>query len=192
MLRKIYNGTLALAGHRHAMAWLVLVSFIESSIFPIPPDVILIPMILAMRSRAFRYATACTVASVLGGLAGYAIGYFLFETMGQSIIAFYHLENTFTTVREAFLQHGAAIVLTAAFTPIPYKLFTITAGVVQLDPLVFTTASVVGRGGRFFLVAGLLWYFGPPIRVFIERRLGLVTLGIGALAVAGFLILEMF
>ena len=160
--------------------------------FPVPPDVMLIPMVLATRSRAFKIATVCTVASVLGGLAGYAIGYFLFETIGQTIIAFYHLENTFAVIREAFLHHGAAIILTAAFTPIPYKLFTITAGVVQLDPLVFTTASVVGRGGRFFLVAGLLWYFGPPIRVFIERRLGLVTLGIGALAVAGVLILKMF
>ncbi len=192
MLQKLYEWTMTLAGHRHAVMWLAVVSFIESSLFPIPPDVMLVPMVLAGRSRAWMYAMVCTVASVIGGVAGYSIGYFLFETLGKGIISFYQLQEDFAHVRHAFSQHGTAIVFVAAFTPIPYKLITIGAGVIQLDLFVFGVASLTGRGLRFFLVTGLLWHFGAPIRAFIERQLGLVTLGIGIVVVGGFLLLKIF
>ncbi|VBB69240.1 FIG139438: lipoprotein B [invertebrate metagenome] len=192
MLQKMYESTMTLAGHRQAVAWLALVSFIESSVFPIPPDVMLISMVLAKRCRAWTYAAVCTIASVIGGLAGYGVGYFLFETAGQGIITFYHLQDSFLRVCAAFNQYGVVIILVAAFTPLPYKLITISAGVIQFDPLMFVVTSLVGRGLRFFLVAGLLWRFGALVRAFIERWLGLVTLGIGVAVVGGLLFLRMF
>lgn len=188
----MYELTMALASHRQAVGWLVFIAFIESSMFPIPPDVILVPMVLAERSRTWTYATVCTTASVMGGLAGYAIGYFLFETLGEGIIAFYDLQNDFFGVRNTFNQYGMIIVFLAAFTPIPYKLITITAGAMQLDIIVFMVTSLIGRGLRFFLVVGLLWLFGPLIRIFVERRLGLVTLGIVVVVVGGILLLKIF
>ncbi len=192
MLQKLYEWTMSLAGHRQAVIWLALISFIESSVFPIPPDVMLISMVLAERYRAWIYATVCTFASVMGGLAGYGIGYFLFETTGQGIIAFYHLQESFFSVCDAFNRYGVTIILVAAFTPIPYKMITISAGATQFNPLAFVITSLVGRGLRFFLVAGLLWRFGPRIRAFIERRLGLVTLGIGVAVGGGVLLLRIF
>ncbi|MBF0561954.1 MAG: DedA family protein [Alphaproteobacteria bacterium] len=190
MLKRIYDWTLRLAGHRHAMVWLALVSFVESSVFPIPPDALLIPMVLARRERAWQYAAVCTLASVIGGYLGYAIGYFLFETVGRWIIAVYHLESQFTGFRDTFNHYGGWIVLAKGMTPIPYKLITIAAGATRLDLATFTVASIGARGMRFFLVTGLLWWFGEPIRDFIERRLGLVTVAFLLLLVGGFLILK--
>ena len=187
MLKRLYTWTMALAGHRHAGWWLAAIAFIESSVFPIPPDVMLMAMVLARRERAFRYAAICTIASVVGGFLGYAIGYFLFETLGQWIIALYHLEPKFEAFKQTFNQYGAWIVLIKGLTPIPYKLVTITAGVAHLDLVVFGLASLASRGMRFFLVAALLWRFGPPIRDFVERRLTLVTTGFVVALVGGFL-----
>lgn len=189
-LQRIYEWTMALAGNRYAVIWLAFVSFIESFIFPIPPDVVLIPMVLAKRSRVWVYATICTLSSVIGGLAGYAVGYFLFETIGQGIITFYRLQNDFIVIRSAFDQYGAAIILVGAFTPIPYKLITISTGITQTDLTMFVTASFIGRGSRFFLVTGLLWRFGQPIRTFIEDQLSLVVLGVGILLVGSLLLME--
>jgi membrane protein YqaA with SNARE-associated domain len=189
MLRSLYDKVMRLAGHPQALWWLALIAFLESSVFPIPPDVMLVPLVLAAPQRAFRYAAVCTVASVIGGWVGYAIGYALFETIGRPIIAFYHLQAGFECFSGTFNRYGAWIVLIKGLTPIPYKLVTITAGVTHLDLTTFSIASVISRGGRFFLVALLLWYFGEPIRRFIERYLTWVTTGFFAAVIGGFLIL---
>jgi membrane protein YqaA with SNARE-associated domain len=191
MLRRLYDWTMRLAGHRHAVWWMALVSFVESSVFPIPPDVMLVPMVLAERRKAWFYATVCTIASVTGGFLGYAIGLFLFESVGDWVIATYHLGAEFERFKETFNEYGAWIVLIKGMTPIPYKLITITAGVTMLSLPVFSLASVVSRGMRFFLVAWLLWQFGPPIRDFIERRLTLVTTGFVVALVGGFLAIKL-
>jgi membrane protein YqaA with SNARE-associated domain len=181
---------MGLAGHRHAAWWLMAVSFIESSVFPIPPDVMLIPMVLAARGKAWRYAALATLASVAGGWLGYGIGFFLFDAVGRPIIALYHLEAGFQTFQSWFAANGGWVILAKGWTPIPFKLITITAGFSHLDPLIFTLASIVSRAMRFFLVAGLLFYFGEPIRGFIERRLTLVTSAFVAALVGGFVILR--
>ena len=143
MLRRLYDATLRLSAHPHAMGWMAAVSFIESSFFPIPPDVLLIAMVLASPSRAFRIATVCTLASVACGWLGYAIGHFAFETIGQPIVAFYRLETQFAAFRYTFNAYGAWIVIVKGLTPIPYKLITITAGVTGLDFVTFTLSSIV-------------------------------------------------
>jgi membrane protein YqaA with SNARE-associated domain len=188
LIRRLYDWTLSLAAHRLAVWWLAFVSFIESSVFPIPPDALLIPMILARRARAFFYATVCTVASVLGGLGGYAIGFYLFEAVGAPLVELYAAEGALAGIRADFAEHGWWIVLGGGLTPFPYKVVTIAAGALALDPLSFILASLVGRGLRFYLEAALLWKFGAPIRAFIEERLGLLTLIAFALLIGGFLV----
>ena len=190
LLKRSYDWTMGLAGHRHAVRWLAVVSFIESSIFPIPPDVMLIPMILAQRTRAWAFAALCTAASVLGGIAGYAIGMLLFESVGRPIVELYGYAAEFDRFRDYYQLYGAWIVALFALTFLPYKVVTIASGVAALDPLSFITASVLGRGLRFFVSAALLWYFGQQIRSFIEARLGFVTSAFVALLVAGFLIIK--
>lgn len=190
MLQRLYDRTIALAGHRHALPILGAVSFTESSVFPIPPDVLLIPMVLADRAKAWLIATVCTIASVLGGLLGYAIGLFLFETVGQPVLAFYGYMDAFGDARETFRAWGFWFVFAAGFTPIPYKVITITSGVMTLNPAVFLVGSAVSRGARFFLVAGLLWYFGPPIRRFIEGHLRLLSVLFVAVLLGGFAVIR--
>jgi len=190
MLRSLYDKIMRLAGHPQAPWWLALIAFLESSVFPIPPDVLLIPLVLADRARAFRYAAICTLASVIGGWLGYAIGYWLFEAVGRQIIAFYHLGDQFAAFRDTFNQYGLWIILAKGATPFPYKLITITAGVTHFDLATFSVASVLTRGARFFLLAALLWYFGAPIRHFIERYLTWVTTGFLVALVGGFLLLR--
>lgn len=174
MLRRLYDWTMSLASGRHAPAALGAVSFAESSFFPIPPDILLIPMVIAQRARAFAYAALCTVTSVLGGAAGYAIGAFLFLQVAEPILTFYGYMDKFETFRGNFNEYGAWIVFIAGVTPFPYKVITIASGATGLSLPVFMLASVLARGLRFFAVAGLLYLFGPPIRTFIEQRLGLV------------------
>ncbi len=186
MLKPLYDWTMNLAGHRHAMVALALVAFIESSVFPIPPDVLIIPMVLAARDKAWWIAGVCTVASVLGGLAGYGIGAFLFESLGQPLLDFYGYQDKFAQFQDRYREWGAWIVAGAGLTPFPYKVITITSGVMDLDLGVFMIASVLSRGARFFLVAGLLWYFGPPIRRFIEDNLALLTTAFFVLLIGGF------
>ena len=192
MLRRIYEWVLRLGEHRHAPTALFGVSFAESSFFPIPPDVMLIPMILAERLKAWRFALICTIGSVLGGLFGYFIGATLYDVVGQPIVAFYGLEHKMDSFFEQYKLYGAAIVFMAGFTPIPYKVFTIASGVAGLSLPVFVLASLLSRGARFFLVATLLYFFGPTIRAFIERYLGLVTLVGGVLLVGGFVAIKYF
>lgn len=186
MLRRLYDWTMALASGPRAVPALAGVAFAESSFFPIPPDVVLIPMVLANRSRALRYAAIATVASVVGGLFGYLIGYFLFEAVAQPILEFYGYAEAFASFQARYNDWGALIVLVAGITPFPFKVITIASGATGLSLPVFLLASVVARGLRFFLVAGLLYFVGPPIRTFIERRLGLVFTVFVAVLIGGF------
>ena len=190
MLRRLYDWTMDLAGHRHAIWILGAVSFIESSVFPIPPDVLLIPLVLAAPTRAWRIALVCTVASVLGGLLGYAIGALLYDTVGLPVLAFYGYEAKFDTFANYYNEWGAWAVFIAGLTPFPYKVITILSGVTQLDLMTFTLSSILARGLRFFIVAALLWKFGAPIRVLIEKHLGLLTTLFVALLLGGFLALR--
>ena len=190
MLRRLYDWTLNLAGHRHALWALFFVAVIESSFFIVPPDVLLIPMVLAARNRAWLIAGVCTVGSVLGGVLGYGIGMFAFEAMGRPILEMYHALARFEEMRGFYNEYGALIVFSAGFSPIPYKVFTIASGVADMNILTFTVASIVGRGARFFLVAFLLWKFGEIINTFIERYLAQLTLAFVVLLVAGFITLK--
>ena len=187
MLKSLYDWAMKLAGHRFATRWLALISFIESSVFPIPPDVLLVPMALAERNRSFNFAGICTVASVLGGFLGYAIGYFLWDTLGAPLFEFYGYMDEFDTFKNAFNEQGAWLVLVFGVTFFPYKVITIASGVTMLDPLIFGLASVVARFIRFFVEAALIWRFGEAIREFIEKRLVLVVSGVVFLVVAGFI-----
>ncbi len=191
MLRWLYDRTMALAGHRHANWALGAVSFVESSVFPIPPDVMLIPMVLAQRHKALLIAVICTVASVLGGLLGYAIGLYLFDTIGQPILNFYGYGEKFSSFQERYNEWGVWIVLIAGLTPFPYKVITIASGVTGLSLPVFLIASIVARGLRFSIVTALLWYFGAPIRDFIERYLGLLFTLFMVLLIGGFAVVKL-
>lgn len=174
----------------HATRALAAVAFLESSVFPIPPDAMLVPMVLARPQAAWRLALVATAASVVGGLAGYCIGYFLFETLGQRIIDLYGLGAGFADFQQTWNEWGLWIILIKGLTPIPYKLVTIASGMAEFSLGVFLLASIVTRGARFFLVAALLRWYGPPIRDFIEARLTLVTSAFAVLIVLGFLSLR--
>jgi membrane protein YqaA with SNARE-associated domain len=186
MLRGLYDWTMSLAATRHAERALAGVSFIESSFFPIPPDVLLIPMVLAEPRRWLRYAAVCTIASVLGALLGYAIGAFLFELIGRPILELYNANESFEKLSEWYNVWGGWGVLFAAITPFPYKVVTIFSGATGLNLVVFIAVSLLGRAARFFLVAWLLYRFGPPIRLFIERNLGLLFTLFMVLLIGGF------
>jgi membrane protein YqaA with SNARE-associated domain len=186
MLRPLYNWTMRLAESRHAVKAMGAVSFAESSFFPIPPDVILIPVVLANRDQAFRIAAWCTITSVLGGVLGYAIGALLYDSLGQWLISLYGYGEKFEDYRGWYQQYGGWVILVKGLTPIPYKLVTIASGVFSYDFLWFVILSVITRGARFFLIAGLLKYYGEPIRAFIEKRLELVTIGFLVVLVLGF------
>ncbi|MCB1513698.1 MAG: DedA family protein [Hyphomicrobiaceae bacterium] len=192
MLRRFYDWTMGLAENRHAGSALFAVSFIESSFFPIPPDVMLIPMVLAQRAKAWFYAAIATVGSVIGGFFGYAIGFFLFEQVAKPLLSFYGYLDKFATFASQYNDYGAWIVLFAGITPFPYKVITIASGATALNLAIFGLASVVARGLRFYVVAALLYWFGPPIRAFIEERLGLVLTVFLVLLFGGFLAIRFF
>lgn len=185
-MRKIYDWMMAKAASDKAPHALFWVSFVESSFFPIPPDVMLVPMVLAQRAKAWWFATVATIGSVIGGVAGYAIGYFFFETIGLPILQFYGKAGSFDQFAQWFNEWGVWILVIKGMTPFPYKVLTITAGVTKMPLLEFMLASVIARAMRFFLVAALLYWFGEPIREFIEKRLSLVTTVFVILLVAGF------
>ena len=190
MLRALYDRVLALSAHRRAPAWLAGVSFAESSVFPIPPDAMLIPMCVARPDQAYRYATICTIASVIGGVAGYFIGYFLFDALAAPVLAAYGYADALLRFQDWYDHWGALVILIKGLTPIPYKIVTIASGAAHFNFAVFMAASIATRGARFFLLAFLLRRFGPPIRDFIERRLTLVTTGAAAAIVLGFVALK--
>jgi membrane protein YqaA with SNARE-associated domain len=183
--RRLYDWCLSLAGHRHATLALFLVSFAESSFFPIPPDVLQIAMTLRHRSRAWYYAGVSTLASVLGGVAGWLIGWGLWHLVGGLFFRYVPgvTEERFTFVQTKYAEHAFLTVFTAAFTPIPYKVFTIAGGVAEISLLVLIAASILGRGGRFFAIAALLWWLGPSVKHWVERYFNLVTLVVTAVIV---------
>ncbi|MGE0630253.1 MAG: YqaA family protein [Hyphomicrobiaceae bacterium] len=186
MMRALYNWMMRTAADRRAPHGLFWVAFAESSFFPIPPDVMLVPMVLANRAKAMLFAAIATAGSVIGGIAGYLIGYFFIDTIGMPIIEFYGKAASFESFRQLFNEWGVWILIIKGMTPIPYKILTITAGVTHMAIVPFIIASIIARSMRFFLVAALLYWFGPPIRDFIERRLGLVTTAFVVVLIGGF------
>ncbi len=188
MLRRLYDWTLEKAAHPHAEGWLALIAFLESSIFPVPPDGLLVPMALAERRKALRFALVCTLASFAGALAGYALGHFLWESVGEVIIHFYGYEAAFARFSSGFREYGVWLVLLFGVSFFPFKVITIASGLVAMDPLAFALASLVARSARFFPEAWLLWRFGAPIRAFIERRLVWIASLFTILLVGGILL----
>jgi membrane protein YqaA with SNARE-associated domain len=183
MLRRLYDWTMSLARTRHAERSLAGVSFAESSFFPIPPEILL----LAERTRWLRYAAVATIASVTGGLLGYFIGAVLFDTIGRPILEFYGYMSKFEEFQDSFHKWGLLIVfIFGGLTPLPYKVITIASGLTGLSLPVFVVSSILARGTRFMLVAGLLYLFGEPIRVFIEKHLGLLFTLFMVLLIGGF------
>ncbi len=190
MLTRFYHWVLALAASPRASWWLAAVAFAESSFFPVPPDALLIPMVIARPERAFRLAAICTVGSVAGGALGYLIGYELFDVLARPLLDAYHYQDAFARFQATYATYGLWVILIKGLTPIPYKIVTIASGAAHFDFAVFMVASIVTRGARFFLVAALLRQFGTPVRDFIERRLTLVTTVAAAAVVGGFLALR--
>ncbi|PSL20708.1 YqaA family protein [Shimia abyssi] len=190
MLQGLYNWTMRLADHPLALWALAIISFMESSFFPIPPDILMIPMILARPSRAWLIALVALVSSVLGGLLGYAIGAFAFEQIGQPILASLGKEHAMAEFSTRFNDFGFWAVLGAGITPFPYKVITIMSGWTGMPIMTFFMTSILARGIRFFLVAGLLWKFGEPVRDFIEKRLGLVATLFLVLLFGGFMLVR--
>lgn len=189
MFRALYDWTLRLAGHRHADRYLATVSFAESSFFPIPPDVMLVPMVLARRDQAYRIATICTIASVLGGLFGYAIGYFLTSFAHQVLEFFRH--GAFEDFTAAYQKYGAALILVKGLTPIPFKLVTIASGLSHYPLGIFILLCTITRGARFFLVAFLLKKYGEPVQKVIEERLNLIGWIVLAALIGGFAVVAL-
>jgi len=189
--RRLYDWVLSFAHSRHSTAALAALSFAESSFFPIPPDVLLMPLCLGHRRRSFVFATVCSAASVLGGVLGYVIGMWGMELIGNRLLDIYDPQrHTWATVEQWYQLWGFWGVLAAAITPIPYKVFTIASGALDYSFAWFMIASAVGRSFRFFLVAGLMWYFGPPITRFIDRYFNLLCLLFTALLIGGFVLLK--
>ncbi len=187
MIRKLYDWMFNLAKSPQATKALAGFSFAESSFFPIPPDVLLIPMVLANRAKWFKYALICMVSSILGAFLGYAIGALGYEFIGKPILAFYGKEDLFVTMQQWFEKWGGWGLLFAAITPFPYKVLTISSGFAGLNILMFTLVSIIGRGFRFFLVSWLLFKFGEPIQNFIEKRLNLLFVVGMVMLVGGFI-----
>ena len=175
-LKKTYNWTLEKAQHKNAKWYLSLISFAESSFFPIPPDILLIPMALASKAKALFYAFICSLFSVLGGILGYAIGYFFYNSVGIYIVDFYHLENSFNIFESYYKEFGILIVLGAGITPFPYKFITIASGVFGLNIFLFIIVSIIGRGLRFYLIAILLYFFGEKIKLIIDKYFNVLTI----------------
>ncbi len=187
MLRKLYDWVIAYSARPSAPWALGIVSFAESSIFPIPPDVLQVPMTLARPEKAWEYALIATLSSVAGGLVGYAIGALLYDSLGLWLINLYGYGAKVDTFRAAYAHYGHWVILLKGLTPIPFKLVTITSGFADYNLFWFVLLSLITRGARFFLLAAVLRNFGPAARNFIEKRLGLVTLGLLAVVVLGLL-----
>lgn len=198
-LRKLYDWVLHWAETPYGLIALFLLAFAESSIFPIPPDALLIALVLGATSKAFKFALNCTIASVLGALLGYAIGYFLWWGLGNnfSSVAIFFFDNVpgfsekvFWDVKSLYDEFDFWIIFTAGFTPIPYKVITISSGAFDINLIVFAIASVVSRGARFFLVAFLIWKFGPAIKSFIDKYFNWLAIAFTILLIGGFVVIK--
>ena len=192
LLRSLYNWTLKKAEHRYSSWVLSIVSFAESSFFPIPPDVLLIAMIIAKRTKAWTYALICTLSSVIGGVAGYAIGFFLVNSIGILIVEFYHLSNLFNTFENYYKEYGILIVLGAGFTPFPFKFITIASGVFSLNIFLFILTAFVARGLRFYLLACLLFIFGEKIKILIDKYFNILAVLFFILLLGSFMLIKLF
>lgn len=191
-VRKIYDSVFHLSKENGAIYWLFAVAFIESSFFPIPPDVMLIPMILAAPKKAWSIAGVATVGSVIGAYLGYAIGFYFFQMIAEPLLNFYGYLEKFNSFKDLYNQYGAWIVFGAGITPFPYKIITIASGVVHMNLIVFTIASIIARGMRFFLVAWLLKKYGETMREFIEKNLGWLSILFLLLLIGGFAVIKLF
>ena len=192
LLRSLYNWTLKKAEHKYSSWALSIVSFAESSFFPIPPDVLLIPMIIAKRTKAWTYAFICTLSSVFGGVVGYAIGFFLFNSIGILIVEFYNLTNSFNTFENYYKEYGMLIVLGAGFTPFPFKFITIASGVFSLNIFLFIFTAFIARGFRFYLLAILLFIFGEKIKFLIDKYFNILAVLFFILLIGSFMLIKLF
>lgn len=190
IIKKMYDWVLHWAETPYAVPALFLLSFSESSFFPVPPDVLLIALAISIPKKSFRYAAICSVASVLGGILGYYIGVYGYEAVGKPIVDFYHGQETMDKVKMWYEQYGFWGILIAAITPIPYKVFTIASGMFKFDFLSFLSASIIGRSFRFFVVAGLIWKFGPTIKDFIDKYFNLLCSIFIVLLGGGFILMK--
>ena len=186
LLKKLYNKILLISAKPKAEIFLGAIAFLESSFFPIPPDLLLLPMTLSRPLKWIRLALIATFFSVLGGIFGYFIGVFLWDTIGQTIIEFYHLENQFNLLEKNYNEEGALIVFIAGFSPIPYKLITISSGVMHLDLITFILASLTSRGARFFILTGIIRIFGDTAKKFIDKYFSFVTFILGIIIIIVF------
>ena len=190
IFRKLYDWTLDQSSKKYATWFLAFISFIESSFFPIPPDIILIPIIIAKRTKAFMLAFICTVSSVIGGLFGYLIGFALFNSIGIVLVNFYNMQKYISDLTEYYNNYGVWFVLIAGFTPLPFKVITIASGLFQLNLVVFLVCSLISRGCRFYLIATLLYFFGESIKNFIDRYFNILTVLFFILLISGIFILK--
>ena len=190
MTRKIYQWMLDAASGKNALWALAIVAFVESSFFPIPPDIMLIPMIIAAPKKAWKIATVATIASVVGGYFGYLIGFLGYDLIAKPLLDFYGYLEKFEQFSKYYNEYGAWIVLGAGITPFPYKVITIASGVVGMNIWIFGLASVMARGLRFFIIAGLLRFFGEPIKKIIEKHFGLLSIIFFILLIGGFLLIK--
>ena len=190
IIKSMYDWAMAISAKSNAVWALVIISFVESSFFPIPPDIFLIPLVLAQREKAFQLALYCTIASVLGGYFGYAIGFLLDDTVLTPILTNWGMIDAFNRFKEWYNEFGAWIVFMAGVTPFPYKVVTIASGAVDLNLFVFTVASIISRGMRFFLIAWLLYRWGKPMKEYIEKNLGWLSILFVVLLFGSFLLIK--
>lgn len=189
-IKKLYDWVLHWAETPYAVPALFILAFAESSFFPVPPDVLLITLAIAIPKKSFRYAGICTSGSVLGGMLGYVIGWKLMDMIGMPILTFYGAMEKYEYIQNLYMRYDAWAVGIAGFTPVPYKVFTIAAGAFKIDFIVFLLASIAGRAGRFFLVAGFIYFFGPQIKSFIDKYFNLLTFTFFALLILGFVLIK--
>ena len=192
LIRKLYDWVLHWATTRYAIPVLFVISFVESSFFPIPPDILLIAMVIAAPAGWVRLALICSIGSVLGGMFGYLIGYQFMDLIGNRIVEFYHFQEKWGEIGVLYDKYDVWAVIVAGFTPLPYKVFTLSAGAFKINFSTFVLASAVSRAARFFLVAALLYKFGPPFKVLIEKYFNLFTIIFSFLLVFGFFLLKVF
>ncbi len=189
-LRRMYDWVLSWAEHPRADLALAVLAFAEASFFPIPPDVLLIALSLSRPKKAFRWAFFCSVGSVLGGMAGYVLGWHFMALIGHRILDFYHLADKYEVVQHLYQKYDAWAVAAAGFTPLPYKLFTIAAGAFEINFAIFMVASALSRSARFFIVAGSIYIWGPSIRLFLEKYFNLLSVLFFILLVGGFILIK--
>ena len=190
LLRRLYDWVLRWSATPYALPALFLIAFVESSVFPIPPDVLLIAMVVAVPLEWARFAFVCPAGSVLGGMLGYLIGWQFMDLVGTRIVEFYHFQNKFDKIGLLYNEHQAWAVAAAGFTPLPYKVFTLAAGAFKINFPIFAIASLLSRGARFFIVAAILYKFGPPIKTLVEKYFGIFSIVFFILLVLGFYILK--